>query len=298
MRSLRLDAVPRGSPYRSRSRAVSIPRSLSFFHGRLLLLTAIATPVFGLCLWFITTPRAVSLDCEPTEAPGIRCQTRVESIWGTDVDRVTVKVRRPRPPSTFSSLTAPSPLENLEIETDYTRRQRTETHSRIIARNEIGTPVPLTPLLPDSADRKTAAEVVELGASLRRGEAGRVEYRTRWGGLVSSVGLAFLMAAFVWIRSGRTRVRVAPESNRVEVETRSFWLTKPSRRELARHDIARVVVAKLPGYRRGHVYLPALELHDGEVVHLGEEGLGTPARAEHFVKLLGERLELENGNAS
>lgn len=287
----------RRSPYRAGKCTVSVPRSLSFFHGRLLLLIAIAVPFAGFSLWALTTPRTVVLECAAPANLELSCRATTTSWWNKQDSRTRVQLDEARPHAIGEKGAERYPFRQIQLEVDYQRQKRTSVYQRVIARDELGAPKELTPWLPE-ADADLIQLTDALQENLRRGQPGRLEYQTTWTGLISAAGLAFLVIAFVWIRSGRTRVRLDPEQARVEIESRAFWFTKPSRRDIALTDIAAVVVARAPGIQNANVYLPAFRLQSGELLRLGESGLGTPVRAEHWAKLLRELLDIPNSENS
>ncbi len=284
-----------GSVYRASGRARAEVRELAFFHARFTLIAVIALAMAVTAAACVTTPRTVSLRCVPEAGPVLRCQAHVRSFWGeVEAPEKVVASSAGRAPLPWVALgkEPPPSLADLDIDIEYQRRAKTDSWSRLTARFREDSATPLTDFYPTRFGGPLLLDLFRTLDELRAGRAATLVYTTGWGGLVVALSLGVVAVLITWLASGRSRVTFAPESGRVEVATQSHWLRRWSRRELAIGDIVGARAASSEGAKRGLVYRPALVLRGGERMVLGEAGLRTPERAEHFAAELRRLLEL------
>ncbi|MEJ7729105.1 MAG: hypothetical protein WKG00_07815 [Polyangiaceae bacterium] len=284
-----------GSVYRASGRARAEVRELAFFHARFTLIAVVALAMVVMAASCTTTPRTVSLRCTPEATPALQCRARVRSFWGeVDAPATVVEPSAGRAPLPWVPLRKDPPpsLADLHLDIEYQSRGKGESWSRLVAGFGREPSIPLTDLYPTRFGGALLTDMFRMADELRAGRAATLAHTTGWGGLLVSLPLCVVAVLLTWLASGRSRVTFAPESGRVEVATQSHWLRRWWRRELAVGDIVDARVTPRAGVERGPLYRPALALRGGELVVLGEAGLRTPERAEHFAAELRRLLEL------
>ena len=231
----------------------------------------------------VITPRTITVACWPKPDPAVECVSSARSFWG-GTKALKSRVRAP-------SYSREREFDGLEIDVEYTRRTKGETHEFIRGRFDSREDwTAITDAYPMSSG--WLYDFFRFRDQLRGGQAATLVYRSGWGGLIIAIPAALAVILLLWQASGSSTLVHRVDERIVETQSKNYWHSRAQRRRLSRDDVEDAVVTAAADAKGRTVYRPALRLGSGELVEFGTVGGLSPARPEHLVRQIRELLEL------
>jgi hypothetical protein len=289
-------------PYRSQDRSQEA-RRLTFFHARFYAACAFAVLLLMALMGCVTTPRTVTVQCEPSPGPVVKCTSFARSLWGRSAvleSRIEQMSLTANHEDSIAQLDVDQPdperarpghFKNLLLGIEYTKPWKGELNEAIRGSFSDGVNFTrITEAYPRSGDLLDG--VFQLEDRLRAGKRAELVYRSGWGGLTIAVPLLLVVVTGLWLISGSSSVIHHVGQRRIETRTKNYWHSRAQLRNLEREDVQDAVITAAPTRKGSIVYRPALRLANGDLVDFGIVGATSPARPEHLVRQLRELLEL------
>ena len=300
-------------PYRSRGRKRET-RRLRFFHGRFLVSAVLALFALVALMSCVTTPRTITVECEPISGPIVECTSVARSLWGTNQIRESLIEGSTRgihddrgqiggddlalnddgehgENAAANEARKDSEFAALELSFAYSKRSKSEAHERLEGRlAETGNFTPITQEYPRSAH--PLFDLFRFQAELRVGRPAQLVYDSGWGGLISFAYFTPIIVLWLWLISGSSTLIHHVDERLVEIRTKTFWHSRAQQKRLGRDQIEDAVVTATPAHKGGTVYRPALRLTSSDLVHFGTLGAISATRAERLVGRLRSVLDL------